>query len=325
MVKKVRAEDAVGKPLAHDVICYGPNLKSVLFKRGHVIALEDVERLKDTGDYYVLVAEADENGVHEEDAAIRMANAAGGDNVFCSKPTQGKVNLFASAPGLLKVNVDVVINANLIDDFIISTKPNNGGVRKGELVGSVKIVPLSVDETRMRAVEEILKRGKPVFEVVPPKIAKIGVVITGTEVYDGRIKDAFEPALNLKLAEYGLKITERVVVPDNEEKITSEILAFKERGNELIMVTSGMAVDAGDLTPTAIKRTGADVVSRGIPIFPGSMTMVAYLGNTPVIGLPACVIPDKVTAFDFLLPRILAKERITREEIANFGHGGSLK
>lgn len=83
-----------------------------------------------------------------------------------------------------------------------------------------------------------------------------------------------------------------------------------------------MAVDSGDLTPAAIKNTGADVVSRGAPIFPGAMIMLAYLGGVPVLGLPACVIPDKRTSFDRILPRVLAKEKITREEIAELGHGG---
>lgn len=324
MVRKVKVEDAIGKSLAHDVVCYKPGLKTVSFKRGYVITAEDVERLKDTGDYYVLIAEDKEKGVHEEEAAIRMARASIDASIFYSKPTQGKVNLLAKIPGVLKVKADVVKRVNLIDDFIIATRSSNTLVKKGALVASVKIVPLAVDKSRMKRVEEILKSNRPVLKILPPKIKKIGLVVTGTEIYEGRIKDAFCPTLSAKLAEHGLKIIKKVIVPDDEEKIKEKILAFKRDGYELILVASGMAVDAGDVTSVAIKKTGAEIISRGIPIFPGSMAMVAYLGNTSILGLPACVIPDKVTSFDILLPRILTEEKITRKELSELGHGGLL-
>jgi molybdenum cofactor synthesis domain-containing protein len=323
MVKQVKTEDAIGKPLAHDVVRYGPGLKSILFKRGHVITAADVDRLKDAGNYSVYIIERKEKGVHEDDAAIRMARASAGENIFYTKPNQGKVNLLTKTPGLLKVKADVLKRVNFIDNFVISTKPNNTGVRKGELVGSVKIIPLKVDERRMREVEEILKRNKPI-QVIPPRLKRIGTIVTGTEVHEGRVKDAFKPALRERLTSYGLEVQETIVVPDDEEKIKEKILAFKEKGYELILVAGGMAVDAGDVTPAAIRKTGAKIISRGVPTFPGSMFMIAYLDGTPILGLPACVIPDKRTSFDLLLPRILAKEKITREEIAELGHGGLL-
>jgi len=202
--------------------------------------------------------------VHEDEAATGMARASAGGNIFYTKPNQGKVNLLAKTPGLLKVNADVVKRVNLIDDFIVSTKPNNTGVRKGELVGSVKIVPLTVDERRMRRVEKILTQDKPILEIIPPRVKKIGVIITGTEVYEGRVKDAFEPALGEKLAAYGLKIQGAGVVPDDEEKIKKKILAFKEQGHKLILVAGGMAVDAGDVTPAAIRKTGAEILPTSV-------------------------------------------------------------
>ena len=322
-MKKVKVENAIGKHLAHDVIRYGPGIKTILFKRGHVITTADIERLKDAGNYSVYITEKKEKDVHEDEAATRMARASAGENVSCAKPNNGMIGLFAKTPGLLKVKEDVIKRVNLIDDFVVSTKPSNTGVKKGEFVGAVKIIPLTVDENRMKKVEKILKSNKPI-QVVPAKLNKIGAIVTGTEVHEGRVKDAFEPALREKLAGYGLKLRRAVVVPDDKEKIKEKILAFKKMGYELVLVTSGMAVDAGDVTPAAIRKTGAEVISRGIPVFPGSMIMVAYLGGTPILGLPACVITDKRTSFDLLLPRVLAKEKITRSDLAKMGHGGLL-
>jgi len=320
-VKKLRVEDAIGELLAHDVVRYGPGVKIVIFKRGHVVRAEDVEQLKDAGNYFVYVGGEGE-GVHEDEAAMRMARAAMGENLSYKGPDKGSINLTAERPGLLKVKVNVIKQVNLIDDFVFVTRVNNTGVRKGAVVGAAKIVPLTVDESRMRGVEEILERNKPVLEVIPPRIDKIGVIVTGIEVYEGRVEDAFLPVLKQKLGDYGLDVQESAVLPDDEEKIREKILEFRGKGYELILVAGGMAVDSGDLTPAAIRKTGADVVSRGAPIFPGAMIMLAYLDGVPVLGLPACVIPDARTSFDRILPRILAKEKVTREEIAELGHGG---
>lgn len=317
----MKVEDAIGEPLAHDVVRYGPGVKIALFKRGHVVRAEDVEQLKDAGNYFVYIG-GEEEGVHEDEAAIRMARAAMGENLSQKGPDKGSIRLTAEKPGLLKVKVEVIKQVNLIDDFIFVTRVNNTGVKKGAVVGAVKIVPLTIDKTRMRKVEEILEKNKPVLQVISPKIKKVGAIVTGTEVYEGRVKDAFVPVLKEKLGDYGLDVYESTILPDDEEKIKEKILEFKKKCHELIVVAGGMAVDSGDLTPTAIRNTGADVVSRGAPTFPGAMIMLAYLDGVPILGIPACVLPDKRTSLDRILPRVLVKEKITREEIAELGHGG---
>ncbi len=324
-MKRVRAEDAVGGLLAHDVVRYGPELKAVLFKRGHVVRSEDVEKLKDTGNYFIYVAEGKEEEVHEDEAALRMARALVGENISHTRPDKGRVTILAETPGLLKVKTDVVKQINLINDFIFATRADNIGVRKRQVVGAVKIVPLTVEEDRMKRVEEILRGNRPILRVVPPKIEKIAVVVVGTEVYEGRIKDAFVPILRKKLEEYGLCIRESVVLPDDREKISEEILELKRRGHELILVTGGMAVDAEDVTPAAVKNAGAEVVSHGAPTFPGPMIMLGYLDGVPILGVPAAAIPFERTSLDRILPRVLAGEKMTKESIAELGPGGLLQ
>jgi molybdopterin biosynthesis enzyme len=83
-----------------------------------------------------------------------------------------------------------------------------------------------------------------------------------------------------------------------------------------------MSVDPDDLTPGAIKASGAELVSYGTPALPGAMFLVAYLGSIPVLGLPGCVMFGKRTVFDIILPRLAAGLRVTRREIRNLGHGG---
>ncbi len=324
-MKRVRVEDAVGKPLAHDIIHYGPELKAILFKRGHVIRSEDIERLKDTGNYFIYIAEGAEEEVHEDDAALRMARTLIGENLSHTKPDKGRVAIVAETPGLLKVKADIVRQVNLINDFIFATRANNTGVRKQQAVAAVKIVPLMIKEEKMKKVEDFLLKNKPVIQLIPPKVKKIAVIVVGTEIYEGRIEDAFVPTLRKKFGEYDLDIQESAVLPDDEKKIGKKILELKEKGYELILVTGGMAVDAGDVTPHAIKDTGAEIISRGAPIFPGPMIMLAYLDDTPVLGVPAAAIPFERTSLDHVLPRILAGEKMTKESIAEFGPGGFLQ
>ena len=88
------------------------------------------------------------------------------------------------------------------------------------------------------------------------------------------------------------------------------------------MVTGGMSVDPDDLTPSSIRATGAEVVTYGAPVLPGAMFMLAYLGDIPIIGLPGCVMYHQASIFDLIVPRILAGERIVREDIVSLGHGG---
>lgn len=323
MVRKLKVEEAVGHRLAHDVVQYGPNLKAVIFKRGHLIRAEDIERLKDSGNYYVYVEGGEEQGIHEDEAAIRLMRAAAGKNVFLSRPNKGRVDAFASIPGILRVNVSLLREINSIDGFILVSRKDYSLVGKSELVASGKIVPLFISEIELRRVEKTLRSQTPGIEIFPPQKRAVCAIITGTEVYEGRVKDGFVPAINTRLEKVGLRLSKICYVPDDVEQIKSAILDSVKTA-DIVLVGGGMAVDAGDVTPEAIKATGAKVVSRGIPVFPGAMLMVAYLDSIPILGLPACVIPDRLTSFDLLLPKLLLGEPITKAMIIELAHGGLL-
>ncbi len=323
-MKKMEVEKAIGEPLAHDVIKYGPNTKRTLFQRGHQIREGDIEKLKDSGYFFVYISEGEEEGVHENEAALRMAKASAGENLRIAKPEKGRVRILSESPGLLKAKTSVIKEVNLEKSFIYAYRGNNIGVKEKEEIASVKIAPLAVSEKRMKKVESILKGEKPVLEIKTPKARKIGAIITGTEVYEGRIDDVFEPTLRSKLEDYGLELNESILVPDDKELIKEKIQEFTERDFEVILVTGGMAVDSKDVTPSAIRDSGAQIVRRGVPIFPGNMLMVAQLKKSYILGVPACALPDERTSFDIILPRVLAKETITKDEIAELGENGIL-
>lgn len=323
-MKQMKVEDSVGKPLAHDVIEYGPGKKRVLFERGHIIKSKDIDKLKGTGNYQVNISEEGETSVHEEEAAIRIAQASAGENVSVTDPQKGRVRLTAEKPGMLNLTQEVIKKINLMENLVLATKENKTGVKKSEEIASTKIVPLAIREEKMNEAERVLKENNPAIEVISPKIEKIGAIITGTEVYEGRIEDEFEAILRSKLDDYELALNEVVILPDDKDEIREKIFEFGEKGLDLILVTGGMAVDTKDVTSDAIRETGAKILPRGTPIFPGNMLMIGELDDTVILGVPACVLPDEKTSLDTVLPRILAKEKLTEEDISELSIGGLL-
>jgi len=324
MVKIVDVEKAIGKKIAHDIIQYGPKMKAVIFKRGHVVKKEDIEKLKNAGNYRVYVEDDNFNGIHEDEAALRLMKAAAGKNTFVTRPNKGRVNLISKISGIARINVEAIKQVNLIKNFILVTVKDWSPIKQGQVIASGKIVPLSLKEEEIKRVENLLKKSKPVVGVLPPRIKKIAALITGTEVYEGRIKDGFLPALNRRFNEFGLKVSNFKILPDDPEKIKNAILLSKRTGNDLILVCGGMAVDVDDVTAKAIKMSRTRIISRGVPVFPGAMLLIGYLGDTPVLGLPACVIPDKITSFDLLLPKILLGRKMTKKDLIELAHGGLL-
>ena len=152
---------------------------------------------------------------------------------------------------------------------------------------------------------------------------KVAILTTGSEVYHGRIEDKFTPVLVEKLKEYNCEMIFHEVYDDDHEAITKGCLQAIEQGAELVLCTGGMSVDPDDKTPLAIKNTGARMVSYGAPVLPGAMFLLSYYREKiPIVGLPGCVMYAKRTIFDLALPRLLADDEITAEELAALGEGG---
>jgi molybdenum cofactor synthesis domain-containing protein len=217
--------------------------------------------------------------------------------------------------------VELLYQFNALGDLILATVPSNRFVRKGDVVGGTRTIPVVVKEDLVRKAEALCK-DKPVVTIRPVPQRRVHLIVTGSEVFTGRIKDGFEPVVRRKLSEMGTELENAKVAPDDPEVIASHIKDSQQAGAELILVSGGMSVDPDDQTPEGIRRSGASVECHGFPILPGSMFLMAYLKETPVLGLSGCVLHDPVTALDFLLPRLMAGEKVTRSDILALGHGG---
>ena len=322
-MKKIPVEQAVGQTLCHDMTAILPGgFKGVRFKRGHVITEEDIPVLLDMGKSHIFVWEPGADEVHEEDAALAIAEAICGPNVTYSGPSEGKYLISSGIHGLFCVNSEALIDINCVPDYTIACRPGHTVVSKGEKLSGARIVPLVTKRENVEKAVAIAKENYPVFSVKPFLPLKAAVIITGSEVYYGRIPDRFEPIMREKLASYGAEILGVTKCPDDLSMILSAIETFVSQGAQLILLTGGMSVDPDDLTPTAIRQCGAQMVTQGVPMQPGNMLTMAYLGETMLIGVPGASMHSAVTSLDVFLPRIFVGERIEKRDAAILGEGG---
>jgi hypothetical protein len=319
----LKTEDAVGKVLCHDITkIVKDTFKGVAFKKGHVIRQEDVDALLRLGKSHIALIELEPLELHEEEAGLRLARALKGPGIVLKGPSEGRYDLIAEVRGLLKIKTRTLLKVNRIPKVVVATLQTFTPVLQGEKVAGTKVVPLAIEERVIGKVEAICAADGPVLSVLPHRKLKMGAVITGREVYEGRIEDGFGPVLKQKCAFWGLEPPAIQYCVDDATKISAAINEHLNQGCELILATGGMSVDVDDVTPLGIRKTGAKIIKYGAPVMPGAMFLMAYKGDCAIIGAPGCVMYASTTILDLLLPRVLAGERITADDICHLGHGG---
>ena len=320
-MKKVYVGDAIGMELCHDITEMNDGFKGVAFKRGHIIRKEDVEHMLNIGKRMVFVWEEHAGEIHEDDCARRMAAMAPVDGAHYTEPAEGKVLLFADQRGMFRVNRELLRKIDSIGDITICTLPDHYPVEPGARLASMRIVPLVTKEEQIIEAERLCAEEK-LLDLRPYRNKKLGVVITGSEVYHGRIKDKFEPVVRGKMKQFPCEIIGITICDDDLDMIVNAAKSLLDQGADCLFFTGGMSVDPDDLTPTAVRQLGAEIITHGVPSQPGNMTLVAYLGDIPILGVPGAAIKLPTTIFDVLLPQVFAGDRITKEELINLAEGG---
>lgn len=320
-MKLIKTEEAVGHVLCHDItqIIKGVS-KGARFFKGHIVREEDIPVLLSLGKDHLYVFEKDETMMHENDAAHILCDLCKNDHMDESDVKEGKIELRANIDGLFKVNKEKLYIVNHFGEMMIASRHGNTGVRKNDILAGTRIIPLVIEKEKMTKIQQLCGK-EPIFTLLPFKHKKAVIFTTGNEVYYKRIQDTFTPVIVEKLQEYDVDIIHHEILEDNHEKLTSKILEYVSQA-DIILCTGGMSVDPDDKTPLAIKNSGADIVSYGSPVLPGAMFMLAYLNDKVIMGLPGCVMYAKRTIFDLVLPRVMADDKITREELATLGEGG---
>jgi molybdopterin biosynthesis enzyme len=320
---KLSIENAIGKPLAHDITRIIPGKsKEPAFKKGYILKKEDLDVLRNMGKSNVYVFDPDKGYIHEDNAAKVLAEAFQKKWFTLEGPSEGRFNLKAQINGIFKINIDLLTFINQTKTIICSTIHQNTVCFEGMTVAATRIIPVAIEELEFWPIVEEIKDKGPLLRLLPFSRKHVGVVVTGEEVFSGRVRDYSLDILSPKVQSLGGTIISHKMCPDKKGVIARAIRQMVNNGCDVIITTGGLSVDADDVTLDGIISSGAHLVSYGSPILPGAMFALAYMGNTPILGIPAALFYFKTTVLDIFLPRAMSGDPITREEIVSLGHGG---
>lgn len=326
-MKLIKTEDAVGHVLCHDItqIIKGVT-KDAVFRKGHIVTEEDIPVLLSVGKENLYVWEKEEGMLHENDAAEILRQICQGEHMHPSDVKEGKIELIADIDGVLKIEREKLRKVNSLGEIMIASRHGDFPVKKGDKLAGTRVIPLVISEEKMQQAKNVTAGGV-IFNILPYKKKKAGIVTTGSEVYYHRIKDTFTPVIEEKLAEYDIEIGGLEICNDDPQMIENAIRSLLADGCNMIVCTGGMSVDPDDRTPYAIRQVTGEIVSYGAPVLPGAMFLLAYYREEgkeviPVLGLPGCVMYSKRTIFDLVLPRLTVGEILTAEDLNTLGEGG---
>ena len=324
MIKKIKLREAVGSKLSHDITEIRPGeFKGPAFLKGHTVCNEDLCHLQRLGKNHLYAINLEKDEIHENEAAAILAKALAGKGItWKDQPREGKIKFLAEIDGVLQVNTAALAAFNMVDDVMCATLHNHTLVKTGEQVAATRAIPLVMKRAPIERAAAIAGQTGSVFDVRALRSAKVGLVITGNEVYHGLIQDRFAPVLKEKMKALGSEVIAVEFAPDDAQTIAGVIRSQLDRGCELLLLSGGMSVDPDDVTRHGIRLAGATEFHYGAAALPGAMFLVAYLGDVPLLGVPACGLYHRITVLDLVLPRILAGERIGKKELAFLGHGG---
>ncbi len=323
-MKLIETRNAVGHVLCHDLTRIVPGeSKDAQFRKGHIVTEDDIPMLLSMGKEHLYVWEVDENTLHENEAADRLATLCENAHMRRGAVKEGKIELFATENGVFQVDVARLDALNNLPDIMVATRHTNTTVSAGDKLGGTRIIPLLIDRRRIEEAQALMG-SEPLFQLTPFRVGlKAGVVTTGGEVFSGRIEDKFTPVVERKLLAFGVTIGEHRICDDQTANIVQAIHEVRAAGVDIVLCTGGMSVDPDDRTPAAIRDSGANIVTYGAPVLPGAMFLLGYYDDgVPVMGLPGCVMYSRASIFDLVLPRVVAGIRLNRADFTRLGNGG---
>lgn len=323
----IPVEQAEGKILGHNIA--GADGRRAL-RKGKALTRAEVEVLRQLGRTSVYVAELEEGDVGENRAALRVAQAAMGDNLVITGPSTGRVNLRCDGLGVLRVDAARLDQLNACDGITLASMRSHTVAASGKVVATVKVIPFAVPEKTVARAESIATEGGPMIRVDRLQPRQVALILSGSETARSRILSSFDPPLRQRLESLEATIMSVDFVPLEDERgeaaLSATLRRRQDEGADLILLAGETAImDRHDIAPRAVEAAGGKVTCLGAPVDPGNLLMVAYLDTIPVMGAPGCARSPKANIIDWILPRLLVGDQLSPADIVSLGHGGLLE
>ena len=307
--------ELVGRVLCHDI---RGHRNEIVFRKGHALRVDDFPPLADAPWTEIHLIELGPGDLGQREAGQRLAGCLSSDGLQAS-PAGHRHVLKARHNGLVRIDVAALQRLNSVPGIAVYTLLNDQVAAKDQTVAEAQITPLVIDRPSIEAAEEIAGEEGNVIRLVPfaPRDA---VVWMRDERHLG--------ALSEKLRWFGCAVREVIDLPRDSSAIrdSMERRAGTLSGSAapLFLVSGSNALDPLDPVFAALESLGAKMQKIGMPVHPGTLLWIASWREITIVGLPTCGLGTQLTAFDLILPKLLAKGGIRDEELAALGHGGIL-
>ena len=315
-------DEAEGAILAH-----GLRLKHHKLAKGHILQGDDITDLRAAGFVNVVAARLEADDIGEDEAAQRAAEAIAGPNLDVASPFTGRCNLYAAANGLLRVDRSRIDALNAIDEAVtVATVKPDEPVNVGQLVATVKVIPLGLELASIKSWIAATPRTSPPILVSPFRDHAIGLLLSYLPGTKATVLDKTARTISTRLNDLGSHIAEERRCKHTAEAIADALAELAVADCDPIVVFGASAIiDRRDVVPSAIKHAGGSLIRLGMPVDPGNLMLLARYGSARVIGVPGSARSPRLSGFDFVLWRLLAGIDIESAAISAMGVGGLLK
>ena len=319
---RIATETAEDTVLGHSVLAGKRK-----FKKGHRLSSDDVSLLLEAGVAEVMAGRLEPKDISEDSAAARVAEAAAGEGAEVAAPFTGRCNLYAKAAGVAVIDAEAVTRLNRIDEAMtIATLSPFERVTPGQMLATVKVIPLSAPAAVVEAAAEIAAGDTPLVRVAAFEPREVGLILTRLPDTRDKVLDKSVEVITARVESLGSRLTRHSIVAHHESDVAAAISEFRAAGCGMILVFGASAItDRRDVVPAGIVAAGGEVEHFGMPVDPGNLMLLARHGDVPVIGLPGCARSPKINGFDWVLERLLAGLQVTRDDVTAMGAGGLLK
>ena len=110
------------------------------------------------------------------------------------------------------------------------------------------------------------------------------------------------------------------------ERAVADALERLLNSRPTVILVASTTSPAGpyDNVGRAMERVGCQIERFLAPVEPGTLLLLGYKDDVPILSAPGCFRSAKPNVLDLVLPPMLAKYRLSSWDIASLGQGGLL-
>jgi molybdenum cofactor cytidylyltransferase len=326
MDNRVRAQtidvkQCIGRVLFRTILRSGGEK---LLAKGHMISEQDARRLETEGTNAVWVAELEEGEIGEDQAALEVASEIGCGSLEIRPAAAGRANLFTTETCCVLVDDELLKQINSTSSLTIATSSNFSHALAGQRVGTVKSTPFALPKSDLEVVVSIVKQRGPVLQARPIRAPSVAVLYTDPAGGE-RARELFQKIMWQRLERLGISASYALDSREEEEAVARSLQHLLRVKPTFILIASTTApAGPSDVVGCAMVRAGCRIERFLAPVDPGSLLLLGYKDDIPILSAPGCFRSTKLNVVDLVLPPMLARYRLSGRDVACLGHGGLL-